>query len=77
MGDKAPIFYQQSEENEAEKKKQKMQSVLEQNNLAEYLQVAEMSQQDFHANRNIKFSQIREEMKNKKIIVLNQHKSMP
>ena len=28
VGDKAPIFFQESEENEAEKKKQKMQSVL-------------------------------------------------
>lgn len=35
-----------------------------------------MSQQDFHANRNIKFSEIREEMNNKKIIVLDQHKNM-
>ena len=67
-GDRAPIFYQESQVNEAEKKKLKMKSVLQQNNLAEYLQVAEMSQEDFHANRNIKFSQIREEMKNKKII---------
>lgn len=58
--DRAPIFYQETEENQDEKKKKKMQSVLEQNNLAEYLHVAELSQQDFHANRGIKFSEIRE-----------------
>jgi len=33
-----------------------------------------MSQQDFHANRNIKFKEIREELVNKKII-LNENKS--
>ena len=32
-----------------------------------------MSQEDFHANRNIKFSEIRDEMKNKKIILLDQN----
>jgi large subunit GTPase 1 len=74
VGDNAPIFYQESEVNEADKKKKKMQSVLEQNNLAEYLQVAEMSQEDFHANRNIKFSEIREEVKNKKIILVDADK---
>ena len=40
------------------------------------MQVAQMSQQDFHANRNIKFSEIREEVKNKKIIVLDEHHNM-
>jgi len=30
--------------------------------------VAELSQQDFHANRNTKFKEIREELTNKKII---------
>jgi predicted nucleic acid-binding protein len=59
-GDKAPIFYQETEENEAEIKKMKMKSVIEQNSLTEFLQVAQMSQQDFHANRNIKFRDIRE-----------------
>ena len=72
--DHAPIFYQETEENQDEKKKQKIQSVLEQNNLAEYLHVAELSQQDFHANRDIKFSEIRDEIKNKKIILLGQNK---
>ena len=33
-----------------------------------------MSQQDFHANRNIKFKEIREELVNKKII-LNDNKN--
>ena len=34
-----------------------------------------MSQEDFHANRNIKFREIREEMRNKKIIYVgDQHK---
>jgi hypothetical protein len=33
-----------------------------------------MSQQDFHANRNIKFKEIREELVNKKII-LNENKN--
>ena len=55
-GERAPIFYQESETNEAEDKKMKMKSVLDQNNLTAFMQVAEMSQQDFHANRNIKFS---------------------
>ena len=73
-GQRAPIFYQESEVNEAEQKKLKMKSVIEQNNLAQYLQVAEMSQEDFHANRNIKFSQIREEMRNKKIIYVGDRK---
>ena len=31
-----------------------------------------MSQEDFHANRNIKFSEIREEMRNKKIIYVGE-----
>ena len=48
-----------------------MQSIIEQNNLDGYLQVAQLSQENFQANRNIKFSEIREEMKNKKIILLN------
>jgi hypothetical protein len=65
------IFYQESEENEAYKKKMKMQSVIEQNNLDGYLQVAQMSQEQFQANRNIKFSEIREEMKTKKVILIN------
>ena len=67
-GQKAPIFYQETQENEADKKKQKMQSVLEQNSLTQYLQIAQMSQQDFHANRNIRFRDIREQLVNKKII---------
>lgn len=33
MGNKAPIFYQETEQNEAEIKKQKMKSVIEQNSL--------------------------------------------
>ena len=33
IGDKAPIFYQETEENEAELKKQKMKSVVEQSSL--------------------------------------------
>lgn len=48
-----------------------MQSVIEQNNLDGYLQVAQMSQEQFQANRNIKFSEIREEMKTKKVILIN------
>lgn len=60
IGDKAPIFYQETEQNDAEVKKQKMKSVLEQNSLNEFLQTAELSQQNFKANRDIKFREIRE-----------------
>ena len=70
-GDKAPMFYQESEQNESEIKKVKMQSVLEQNSLTEFLQAAQMSQKDFHANRDVKFREIREEVKNKKIITVD------
>lgn len=70
-GDRAPIFFQETEENEAEKKKVKMRSVLEQNSLTEFLHVAQMSQADFHANRNIRLKDIREELTTKKIISSN------
>lgn len=50
----------------------KMQSILDQNSLTDFLQVAQLSQQDFHANRNIRFRDIREELTNKKII-MNEH----
>ena len=40
IGDKAPIFYQETQQNDAEVKKQKMKSVLEQNSLNEFLQTA-------------------------------------
>ena len=45
-----------------------MRSVLEQNSLTEFLHVAQISQQDFHANRNIKMKDIRDELTSKKII---------
>lgn len=45
--------------------------MVEQNSLTEFLQVAQMSQQDFHANRNIKFRDIREELSTKKILSNN------
>jgi hypothetical protein len=48
-----------------------MRSVLEQNSLTEFLHVAQMSQQDFHANRNIRLKDIREELTTKKIISNN------
>lgn len=48
-----------------------MRSVLEQNSLTEFLHVAQMSQADFHANRNIKLKDIREELTTKKIISSN------
>jgi hypothetical protein len=53
----------------------KMKSVIEQNSLTEFLQVAQMSQQDFHANRNVKFKDIREELNNKRI--LPNHSELP
>lgn len=68
MGDRAPIFFQETQENEEEKKKAKMQSMVDQNSLTEFLQIAEISEQDFHANRDIKFKEVREEMRNRKII---------
>jgi len=45
-----------------------MRSVLEQNSLTELLHVAQISQQDFHTNRNIKMKDIRDELTSKKII---------
>lgn len=36
-----------------------MKSVIEQNSLTEFLHIAEMSQQDFHANRNIRLKDVR------------------
>ena len=45
-----------------------MRSVLEQNSLTELLHVAQISQQDFHANRNIKMKDVRDELTSKKII---------
>ena len=51
----------------------KMQSVLEQNSLSEFLQTAQMSQKDFHANRDVKFKEIREEVRNKKIISIDEN----
>jgi len=51
-----------------------MKSIIEQNSLSEFLQVAEMSQQDFHANRNIRFAEIREEVSSKRIIASNSNK---
>ena len=48
-----------------------MRSVIDQNSLTEFLQIAEMSQQNFQANRDIKFKEVREEVKNKKIIISN------
>lgn len=68
---KAPIFYQETEQNDAEVKKQKMKSVLEQNSMTEFLQIAELSQQNFKANRDLKFREIREEIKQKKIIMID------
>ena len=50
----------------------KMQSVLEQNSLSEFLQAAQMNQKDFHANRDVKFKEIREEVRNKKIISMDE-----
>lgn len=46
-----------------------MKSVIDQNSLTEFLQIAEMSQQNFQANRDIKFREVKEEVKNKKIII--------
>lgn len=60
MGNKAPIFYQETEQNDAEIKKQKMRSIIQQNSLSEFLQTAELSQQNFKANRDIKFREIKE-----------------
>jgi large subunit GTPase 1 len=74
-GEKAPIFFQETEQNDAQLKKMKMQSVIEQNSLTEFLQVAQMSQQDFHANRDIKFRDIREELTSKRI--LPNHSDLP
>ena len=54
-----------------------MQSVLEQNSLTEYLQIAQISQQDFAANRDIKLKDIREELNGKKIILLEGKGSKP
>ncbi len=48
-----------------------MKSVIQQNSLTEFLHVAQLSQQDFHANRNIKFKDIRQELTTKKIISVN------
>jgi len=48
-----------------------MQSVLEQSSLADFLQEAQLSQKDFHANREIRLKEIHEEMKNKKIISID------
>lgn len=36
-----------------------MKSTIEQNSLSEFLQIAELSQQNFKANRDIKFREIR------------------
>lgn len=71
MGNKAPIFYQETEQNDAEIKKMKMKSVLEQNSLSEFLQTAELMQQNFKANRDIKFKEIREEVKNRKVVMID------
>lgn len=59
MGSKNPVFYQETEQNDAEIKKQKMKSVIEQSSLNDFLQTAELSQQNFKANRDIKFKEIR------------------
>lgn len=48
-----------------------MKSVLEQDSLNEFLLTAELSQQNFKANRDIKFKEIREEIKNKKVILVD------
>ena len=70
-GNKNPIFYQETEVNEAEVKKMKMKSVIEQSSLNDFLQTAELSQQNFAANRDIKFREIREEVRNRKVIMIN------
>lgn len=48
-----------------------MRSVIEQNSLNEFLQTAELSQQNFKANRDIKFREIREEIKHKKVVMID------
>lgn len=48
-----------------------MKSTIEQNSLSEFLQIAELSQQNFKANRDIKFREIRQEIKQKKVIMIN------
>ena len=71
MGSKNPVFYQETEQNDAEIKKQKMKSVIEQSSLNDFLQTAELSQQNFKANRDIKFKEIRQEVKNRKVILID------
>lgn len=71
MGNKNPVFYQETEQNDAEVKKMKMKSVIETNSLNDFLQTAELSQQNFKANRDIKFKEIREEVRNRKVILIN------
>lgn len=48
-----------------------MKSVIEQTSLNDFLHTAELSQQNFKANRDIKFKEIREEVKNRKVIMIN------